>query len=511
MPNYYNGLIETTDATKIDCSKFGTISSVAVEADVPDGTSLHFAFKSDDGNFQKYDATSKTWTDISGDVTADGIAESGNTLAEVQAFTSIELAPFIGKTVDIAVALTMDESQKNVPTLKSVKFVGKPIAGARPTDVINDLNEKTFQDGTVVWKAEKRRAVVRQQNTFYKLNDSVYAEGAGAKYLLFCKRTGVTGIGELEIPSNARAGASVTDGTVTWTVGKTEAAVTAVESDGGLVTLTRLDGSKAQLQLVADNAGAHNAIYRGKDLTAYFDSGEMSKAIANGSFDNIFIGDYVDKPMTVNGTSIGTVRWRVADLDYFYLSGYGVVCSTHHVLMVPDDVLNVNIRMNATDTTEGAYLGSEMWKTTLPLYTAAIQAAFGSVHVLSHRELLSTSINASAPSAAGAGWTGSANNFGWYDVLANIMTEPMVYGGTVYSSSGYDVGNARKQLALFSLDNSAMIAGYRGNHADRRFYWLRAVASSTIFAALIHNGEATYYNASFQNTLSGIRPYFLLY
>jgi hypothetical protein len=42
-----------------------------------------------------------------------------------------------------------------------------------------------------------------------------------------------------------------------------------------------------------DNAGAHNSIYRGKDLTSYFDSGEMSTAIANGTFANIYPGDYM--------------------------------------------------------------------------------------------------------------------------------------------------------------------------------------------------------------------------
>lgn len=504
MPNYYNGLIETTDATKIDCSKFGTISSVAVEADVPDGTSLHFAFKSDDGNFQKYDATSKTWTDIFGDVTADGIAESGNTLAEVQAFTSIELAPFIGKTVDLAVALTMDESQKNVPTLKSVKFIGKPITGARLADVINGLDGKTFQDGTVVWKAEKRRAAVRQPNTSYKLNDSVYAEGAGAKYLLFCKRTGVTGIGELEIPSNARAGASVTDGTVTWTVGKMESAVTAVESDGGLVTLTRLDGSKTQLQLVADSAPAHNAVYRGKDLTSYFDSGEMSKAIAAGTFKDIYPGDYIIKSVTVNGKTYSNVKWMVGDLDYFLGQGDTSILTQHHVLMFPDTCLG-NSYMNPTNTTEGAYIGSYMYKTMIPLVNAGIQAAFGTAHVVSHREAMSKLINATMACASGNGWTGSTYWWSgeWADVLSNLFTENMVYGANIFSSSPQDVCNGCRQVAAFRHDSSLYIGGTK-----REQWWLRAVAFLSDFVFVRGDGLA---NCGLASAVAGVRPYFLLY
>ena len=283
--------------------------------------------------------------------------------------------------------------------------------------------------------------------------------------------------------------------------------IKSITTDGGLVTLTRVDGSTEQLQIVANNAGAHNAVYRGKDLTSYFDSGEMSKAIAAGTFDDIFVGDYIDKAMTVNGTSIGTVRWRVGELDYFYRSAS---TQSHHVLMVPDDVLDVNIRMNATDTTEGGYLGSEMWKTTLPIYTAAIQAAFDAAHVLTHQEILTKGISAAAPSAAGVGWTGSTNNWEWANVTANLMTEPMVYGGTVFSSSGHDVGNAKKQIALFRLDHSTTIAGYRGNRADYKWYWLRAVVSSAVFAVAGNTGGASCGGASYRDAGSGIRPYFLL-
>ena len=61
--------------------------------------------------------------------------------------------------------------------------------------------------------------------------------------------------------------------------------------------------------VVVNSAPAHNALYRGKDLTDYFNSGEMSIAIANGSFENIFPGDYVIKSVTVNGTTYADTKW----------------------------------------------------------------------------------------------------------------------------------------------------------------------------------------------------------
>ena len=51
----------------------------------------------------------------------------------------------------------------------------------------------------------------------------------------------------------------------------------------------------SQNQIIDTYRGVgHNALFSGKDLTDYFNSGEMSKAIADGTFKNIYIGDYVD-------------------------------------------------------------------------------------------------------------------------------------------------------------------------------------------------------------------------
>ena len=258
-----------------------------------------------------------------------------------------------------------------------------------------------------------------------------------------------------------------------------------------------------------NNAAAHNGIYRGKDLTAYFDSGAMSTAIANGSFDDIYPGDYITKQVTVDGTSIGEENFLIADLDYELYTDINPL-TTHHVLVVPQDVLNTNTRMCATNDTTGGYVASEMWQTTIPKYVTAIQNAFGSGHVLKHRELLTNAISASAPAGGGAGWVGSSSGWGWYDTYVNLMNENMVYGSQVWGS-GYDTGERTSQLALFRLNPSARIAGYRGNRTDWKWYWLTAVASASRFANCLSLGNANYFDASTANAGSGLRPHFLLY
>lgn len=61
--------------------------------------------------------------------------------------------------------------------------------------------------------------------------------------------------------------------------------------------------------VVQDSAPAHNAVFRSNDLTDYFNSGQMSEEIANGTFRNIFPGDYIIKSVTVNGITYNDVKW----------------------------------------------------------------------------------------------------------------------------------------------------------------------------------------------------------
>lgn len=373
-----------------------------------------------------------------------------------------------------------------------------------PDTLIDGL---TITDGSVTWALRKVATYgglgYRQPSTAYAVGDVVYVKGAGAKYRLACVTAGTTSADELAIPSGAKAGDSITDGTAIWKVEEIEGMITAIESDGGLVTLTHVDGTTEQLQIVANNAGAHNAVYRGKDLTAYFDSGEMSKAIAAGTFKDIYPGDYITKSVTINGTTYSDVKWMVGDLDYFLGHGDTSILTQHHVLMFPDTCLG-NSYMNPTHTTEGAYMGSYMYTTMIPLVNAGIQAAFGASHVVSHREYMSKLINATMACASGNGWTGSTYWWSgeWADVLSNLFTENMVYGANIFSSSPQDVCNGCRQVAAFRHDSSIYIGGTK-----RETWWLRAVANSTTFAHVDGHGYAA---CDYASDVLGVRPYFLL-
>lgn len=234
-------------------------------------------------------------------------------------------------------------------------------------------------------------------------------------------------------------------------------------------------------QITYPGAGAHNGIYRGKNLGTEV-TAEQWAAIADGSFDGLYIGDY----WVING-----VNWRIAAFDY-YLNTGDTNCTTHHVVIVPDTCLGENKQMNSSNITTGGYTGSEMYTTNLADAKTLINNAFGSAHVLNHRQHLTTTVANGRPSAGS-----------WFDSTVELMNEQNVYGGKVFAptSDGSTVPALytidKSQFPLFALEPSRI--------TNRANYWLRDIVSAAHFASVNTNGHANYNNAS---TSHGVRPAF---
>jgi hypothetical protein len=248
-----------------------------------------------------------------------------------------------------------------------------------------------------------------------------------------------------------------------------------------------------------DNAAAHNAIYRGKDLTAYFNSGEMSAAIADGSFRNIYPGDYITKSITIDGTTYSNVKFIIMDLDYHLHCG-DTETTAHHVAIMPEEQLGT-AQMNTEHTSTGGYLGSKMWTEHMPKVTAGFEAAFGAAHILEHRELLSNAMDANAKSNAYDGWSGAASGWAWASVKANLANEDMVYGAPILSSSFFDTGECNSQLAAFRLNHGLICS-------KQYWWWLRSVAYASAFCVVGGDGAATRGDAA---SSCGVRPIALLH
>lgn len=239
--------------------------------------------------------------------------------------------------------------------------------------------------------------------------------------------------------------------------------------------------------VVAPNAGAHNAIYRGKDITDLFYNGTLSEQIAAGTFDDIFIGDYII------GRNSGR-KYLVADINYRLNCG-DTECTTPHVLMIPEKIMGT-AKMNDSNITTGGYTGSKMYTTNLAPFKTVINNDFGAGHILSHKNVLTNAVT-----------DGKSSGWAWFDSTIELMNESMVYGHNAWGSHhGYETGSDKKQLSLFKLDQSKIIA--RNDNNERYWWWLRDVVSSTSFAAVDSYGFAGNASASYAG---GVRPAFLIY
>ena len=254
---------------------------------------------------------------------------------------------------------------------------------------------------------------------------------------------------------------------------KPDGATLSVESDGTLKVI----GGGGGLS-VENNAGAHNAIYRGKYLGNTYTAAQQA-AVAAGTFDDLFIGDY---------WTIGGVNYRIAGFDY-YLNNGDTACATHHMIVVPDTQLYTHV-MNDTNVTEGGYYGSKMRTSGLNQAKTTAESAFGASHILSHREYLTNAVSNGRPSGGS-----------WYDCTVELMSERMVYGNGIFMPvsdgtnvpSNYTVSKGQLPLFLYRHD----LIGNREN------WWLRDVITAAYFAAVYHNGDTTYLSAGYA---LGVRP-----
>lgn len=231
----------------------------------------------------------------------------------------------------------------------------------------------------------------------------------------------------------------------------------------------------------ANNAGAHNSIYRGKSLGNSVTAAQYA-AIAAGTFEDFYIGDY---------WTIGGVVYRIAALDYYLRCG-DQDFTAHHAVIVPDSNLYNHV-MNDTNTTEGGYVGSKMYTEGLTQAKTIIKAAFNG-HVLKHRVYLTNAVTNGKPSAGA-----------WCDSEVELMNEQMVYGGAIFMPgcdgttipTNYRV--EKSQLPLFTHRPDLI--------SNRLTFWMRDVVTASFCAYVDGTGGAGCGSASYSR---GVRPAFCI-
>lgn len=233
-------------------------------------------------------------------------------------------------------------------------------------------------------------------------------------------------------------------------------------------------------RVTASGAGAHNSIYRGKNLGTAVTAAQWA-AIQAGTFDDMYIGDY---------WVMGGVTYRIAAFDYYLRAG-DTDMNTHHVTLVPDANMYTYC-MNDTNITTGGYVGSKMYTQGLNQAKTTITSAFGATHILTHRQYLCNAVTNGKPSGGS-----------WYDSTVELMTEQNVYGGKVFGA-----GNDGSTVpALYTVDKSQFpLFTFRPDMiSNRQWFWLRDVVSAAHFAGVSGIGYA-YCSAA--SGAGGVRPAF---
>ena len=329
--------------------------------------------------------------------------------------------------------------------------------------------------------ADQVMGLGRRNNETYKVQDIAYTKSR-QDVALQCVTGGTTGNVDLDL-TNVSINDTITDGSVTWKVIKR-------------TYVDELDANTAILSMMIGTVQNKNGIYRGKHLGTLTSVSDTDKfvadhKIATNEFDDIFIGDEI----TIQ-TAKYPATWLVFGINPHFNKG-DTALTAYHIGLIPKTPL-FNAVMNDTDTTTGGYAGSKMHTETIPDVVADLQAVLGS-HLLLHRKLLSTSVDTNTHSS-GAPWaSGASKSWEWRDVYACLPSEVEVYGAPIWSSSGYDTGEAHPKLPLFNFINPVF--------HSRWSFWLRGVGYGTTFCHCYHYGSAHAWYAS--NSL-GVRPLILL-
>lgn len=271
----------------------------------------------------------------------------------------------------------------------------------------------------------------------------------------------------------------------------------------------------------------------GKDITAYYQDGSLWRRLTGnyisgssgakyGVCEEVCAGDYfqmsraITCPDSYNGET-GSDWVTIAEINGLMRNGDSDF-NTPHLVMVPGKGTEGKFhfgrhRMNPTNTTANGYTGSEMHTDVLGAVASSgstasgatinqqLYAEFGS-HLKTTRELLTNAMDANSTKnkASGLG-SGASNGWAWTACQAVLMSEVEVFGSVVWSSSGYDTGNANKQFAIFN-----QFKAFINNRSA--YYWLKDIVSSSLFA-LVNSGGYAYFNGA-SNTGRYVRPRFVI-
>lgn len=211
----------------------------------------------------------------------------------------------------------------------------------------------------------------------------------------------------------------------------------------------------------------HNGGIRGQNLGGTY-TAEQKAAIAAGTFDNIYVGDYWE---------ISGIKYYIADIDYYLGYGNPNPTTAHHVIVFPDDVLSAQ----GYSYDNNYYGNSSIYNTYLPAIASDIENKFG--NFLINQKLVLYQSNGSA-------------FWGQSKCILPSMIQLQGYGQAINADK---IQHKSPQFSFFRYSQSLIKATQR--------YWLRDSNGDGNTAFITPEGSLGFRR---NNELYYLRPYFIL-
>lgn len=272
------------------------------------------------------------------------------------------------------------------------------------------------------------------------------------------------------------------------------------ETAGDDLSLLKSKNKAIEEIVMGRNIGSHNSLFRGKDLTS-IGIDEICNRITSGTFDDLYIGDYfVSSIVSPSGESESVIN-VLTEFDTLYNTG-DTSLLRHHAVIVPRYCFNTKAKMNESVNFNG-YANSGMKNTILPQYAEAINYALRG-HLISYRSYETNAINSNTKSGRYTGNIGAASACGWYDETLELLSETDVFGTLVTSSSAFESGINRTQLAYFSHNPSGIISNKNNTRVD---WWLRNFSAYQYCAYVNASGIIS---MTTPTNVLGVRPKYII-
>lgn len=260
----------------------------------------------------------------------------------------------------------------------------------------------------------------------------------------------------------------------------TAAELAAIRSGITSEKVTKLDSMPSATEL--------STINRRTRLTN-FDLAVLKQAVADQNLEKygLKVGDY----KTINGHD-----YVIAGLNPMkgITTPYRLTANHVGLIVIPHTTQAWNVSGNTStgaDSRGAGYKNSDLHyylvNTLLPL----VKTDLGADNLLKHSKLLSNAVNTTAVNRlADDSNKGASSGWEWVaDQYISALSEVQVYGSIVWSSSGFDTGEACHQLDVFRVYNHTEIFG-------SEYPWLRDVVSASYAASADNAGDAGYNTAS---------------